>query len=284
MWMWMRMWIAIVGFGEEVVVIVFDPSLPKSQISSCNSFEYAVVPCRTLCCGKIFCTEHLADVRPVTHITSLSSLFNANANTSPQWLHGPNAEGRCPNCENACSLEGGTLSLATPSLKHHSAAALTAPNSKPSPSSRSSSPRSSPEGSQSQSQSKKKKNASSPSSRDHHDQPSFPGSSPPRLPHSHSYSQLPSAPVPVLTTNPTSSSATSSPTLSTAASIDTFSSGEDEPSPSYKTSLQIGIDVSAGSNANLSTTLFSAPTSSWGAASRLVSIVVFLMLVYKVLS
>ena len=28
-----------------------------------HSFEYAVVPCRTLCCGKIFCTEHLADVR-----------------------------------------------------------------------------------------------------------------------------------------------------------------------------------------------------------------------------
>ncbi|KAF8811012.1 hypothetical protein BYT27DRAFT_7090613 [Phlegmacium glaucopus] len=56
-------------------------------------FEYAVVPCRTLCCGKIFCTEHLAD-----------------------WLHGPKAEGRCPNCENACSLEGGTLSLASPPL------------------------------------------------------------------------------------------------------------------------------------------------------------------------
>ncbi|KAF8888486.1 hypothetical protein CPB84DRAFT_1466933 [Gymnopilus junonius] len=47
-------------------------------------FEYAVLPCRTLCCGKMFCTEHLAD-----------------------WLHGPNAEGRCPNCENACSPEGG---------------------------------------------------------------------------------------------------------------------------------------------------------------------------------
>jgi len=28
-----------------------------------GSFEYAVVPCRTLCCGRIFCTEHLADVR-----------------------------------------------------------------------------------------------------------------------------------------------------------------------------------------------------------------------------
>lgn len=32
--------------------------------------------------------------------------------TTLQWLHGPNAEGRCPNCENLCSLQGGTLSLA----------------------------------------------------------------------------------------------------------------------------------------------------------------------------
>ncbi|KAF5317831.1 hypothetical protein D9619_012633 [Psilocybe cf. subviscida] len=54
-------------------------------------FEYAVMPCRTLCCGKLFCTEHLRD-----------------------WLHGPNAEGLCPNCENPCSLQGGTLSLAPP--------------------------------------------------------------------------------------------------------------------------------------------------------------------------
>ena len=36
------------------------------------SFEYAVVPCRTLCCGKIFCTEHLADVR---NLSLLDVLF-----------------------------------------------------------------------------------------------------------------------------------------------------------------------------------------------------------------
>lgn len=28
-----------------------------------RSFEMAVVPCRTLCCGKLFCLEHLAEVR-----------------------------------------------------------------------------------------------------------------------------------------------------------------------------------------------------------------------------
>ncbi|PPQ74869.1 hypothetical protein CVT24_002889, partial [Panaeolus cyanescens] len=37
------------------------------------------------------------------------------------WLHGPNAQGTCPNCENPCSLKGGTLSLATPALVKGSA-------------------------------------------------------------------------------------------------------------------------------------------------------------------
>lgn len=45
--------------------------------------------------------------------SSLPHLFVLNIQ---QWLHGPRAEGRCPNCENACSLEGGTLSLASPAL------------------------------------------------------------------------------------------------------------------------------------------------------------------------
>ncbi len=27
------------------------------------SFESAVLPCRTLCCSKLFCLEHIADVR-----------------------------------------------------------------------------------------------------------------------------------------------------------------------------------------------------------------------------
>ncbi|KAF9474287.1 hypothetical protein BDN70DRAFT_815964 [Pholiota conissans] len=40
-------------------------SLKKESVDrDCGiCFEYAVIPCRTLCCGKIFCTEHLADVR-----------------------------------------------------------------------------------------------------------------------------------------------------------------------------------------------------------------------------
>lgn len=56
-------------------------------------FEYAVKPARTMCCGKIFCKEHLDD-----------------------WLTGPNASGLCPNCDAPCSPEEDTLSLATPSL------------------------------------------------------------------------------------------------------------------------------------------------------------------------
>ncbi|KAF8869050.1 hypothetical protein CPB84DRAFT_1856810 [Gymnopilus junonius] len=148
------------------------------------------------------------------------------------------------------------------------AAPLTVPNSKSSPSSCSSSPHSSPKGlqSQSQDQSKKKKNASSPSSQDHHDVPSFPGSS--EDPMSSSFPLL----------FPTHFSPSAS------ASIDTFSSSEDEPSPSHKTSLQMGLSMGNNLSPNLSTTLFSAPTLSWGATSRLMSIMMFLMLVYKVLS
>lgn len=35
----------------------------SSTLAHSRSFEMAVVPCRTLCCGKLFCLEHLAEVR-----------------------------------------------------------------------------------------------------------------------------------------------------------------------------------------------------------------------------
>ncbi|KAG7085493.1 hypothetical protein E1B28_003055 [Marasmius oreades] len=38
-------------------------------------FEVATSPARTLCCGKLFCTEHVTD-----------------------WLQGPSSDGRCPSC------------------------------------------------------------------------------------------------------------------------------------------------------------------------------------------
>ncbi|KAL0566452.1 hypothetical protein V5O48_015562 [Marasmius crinis-equi] len=38
-------------------------------------FEYAVNPARTLCCGKLYCTEHITD-----------------------WLQGPSSDGKCPSC------------------------------------------------------------------------------------------------------------------------------------------------------------------------------------------
>ncbi|KDR83217.1 hypothetical protein GALMADRAFT_239059 [Galerina marginata CBS 339.88] len=189
-------------------------------------FEYAVVPCRTLCCGKIFCTEHIAD-----------------------WLHGPNAEGRCPNCENACSLDGGTLSLATPSLL---------PRNKPGtlkPGVYASSPLSALQPHQ---------NDTLPGSRD---QSRFSGASPP------ADSKLPSMPKtsnsfpPKLTVSPASST-----TASTAVSLDTTSS-DDEINFPHKHLLITPT--------NLSTTPFS---TSWGAVSRLMSIVTFLMFLYKLLS
>ncbi|KIY71444.1 hypothetical protein CYLTODRAFT_418833 [Cylindrobasidium torrendii FP15055 ss-10] len=45
-------------------------------------FEPAAIPCRALCCGKLFCLEHLTD-----------------------WLHGSSSDGRCPSCKSPCSLE-----------------------------------------------------------------------------------------------------------------------------------------------------------------------------------
>ncbi|KXN84039.1 hypothetical protein AN958_00528 [Leucoagaricus sp. SymC.cos] len=55
-------------------------------------FEYAVQPSRTLCCGMIFCYEHITD-----------------------WLHGPSSDGRCPSCSAPCSTDN-ILSFASPAL------------------------------------------------------------------------------------------------------------------------------------------------------------------------
>ncbi|KAJ7579770.1 hypothetical protein C8J56DRAFT_963565 [Mycena floridula] len=53
-------------------------------------FEAAVRPHWTLCCGRIFCQEHLAD-----------------------WLSGPSSDQRCPSCRAPCTLTGNTLSLSS---------------------------------------------------------------------------------------------------------------------------------------------------------------------------
>ncbi|KAF4617782.1 hypothetical protein D9613_006302 [Agrocybe pediades] len=177
-------------------------------------FEYAVVPCRTLCCGKIFCTEHLAD-----------------------WLHGPNAEGLCPNCENVCSLEGGTLSLATPSLLPSS-------------------------------QVPKPKRASL--------QPTVYPSSPLSEVQPHQNDTLTSSSPSTTRRRRDGGSTTSS--SSTTASMDTDSTLIEEAND-----IQI-LEKSGGAlapAANASTTPFS---TSWGAVSRLVSLLTFLMFVYKLLS
>lgn len=57
----------------KCIIFVF----PISMLNiNAYSFEYAVLPCRTLCCGKIFCTEHLADVRTLSlaHVLCFSIL------------------------------------------------------------------------------------------------------------------------------------------------------------------------------------------------------------------
>ncbi|KAK7047815.1 hypothetical protein VNI00_006143 [Paramarasmius palmivorus] len=55
------------------------------------SFEVAVSPARTLCCGRLYCYEHIYD-----------------------WLHGPSSDGRCPSCGARCSADTGILSLKAP--------------------------------------------------------------------------------------------------------------------------------------------------------------------------
>ncbi|KAF9445462.1 hypothetical protein P691DRAFT_762489 [Macrolepiota fuliginosa MF-IS2] len=60
-------------------------------------FEYAVRPSRTLCCGNIFCSEHITD-----------------------WLHGPSSDGRCPSCSAPCSTSN-IISLVAPTLVPKSA-------------------------------------------------------------------------------------------------------------------------------------------------------------------
>ena len=186
-------------------------------------------PCR--------CTSFL-----VLCCATLNYFFNS------QWLHGPNAEGRCPNCENACSLEGGTLSLATPTLL----ASSQAPN---------------------------KRNASKPAS--------YPPSPLAALQPHHNDTLLDSPP-PAKSThatlapaddNPLHASSTSSPTLSSANGT-AFS---DEECPDQPHGVAVPAVHSASSVLNLggSTTPFSA---SWGTASRFMSIVTFLMFLYKLLS
>jgi len=210
-----------------------------------NSFEYAVRPCRTLCCGKIFCTEHLADVR----IPILSECFESTLYASHQWLHGPNAEGRCPNCENACSLEGGTLSLSSPPLL----ATVQSPS---------------------------RRHTLTPSNRGLYHP------SPLTVAQFRSNDTLRDQPLPRSEVVLRIPDDTSSSTSTTLVSGPAFSSTPDEDANEYHhphnmkgSFTQLGS--ASASAINLSTTPFS---SSWGAISRLMSIITFLMFIYKLLS
>ncbi|KAF8887103.1 hypothetical protein BD779DRAFT_1528158 [Infundibulicybe gibba] len=57
-------------------------------------FELAVSPCRTKCCGALFCAQHIAE-----------------------WLSGAASDGCCPACASPCALDTQhMLSLAPPKL------------------------------------------------------------------------------------------------------------------------------------------------------------------------
>ncbi|CAA7270685.1 unnamed protein product [Cyclocybe aegerita] len=192
-------------------------------------FEYAVDPCRTLCCGKIFCTEHLAD-----------------------WLHGPNAEGRCPNCENTCSLEGSTLSLIPPALLPAS-----------------------------QVPSHNRRHSLSPTTR-------LAGASfsSPLTPAAHLNDAASESPKRAHAKGFSSSSLAdlSADSTSTSSSSTVITASEESEDGDLKAEHHKSTRPFIGANTstlNLSTTPFS---TSWGAVSRLMSIITFLMFLYKLLS
>jgi len=60
-------------------------SLMKDTVSDDRDcgicFEAAVAPCRMVCCGNVFCLNHISD-----------------------WLYGSSSDGRCPSCKKFCSF------------------------------------------------------------------------------------------------------------------------------------------------------------------------------------
>ena len=163
-----------------------------------------------------------------------------------QWLHGPNAEGRCPNCENACSLEGSTLSLSSPLFK---------PTSQSLPG---------------------KRHTPLP---DNHGvfHPSPLAVVQPRSNHTLEDQRTSISELPTHSTS-TSLSSDRDPTIS---SIDEDAEKHPYPHPYVKGGIaQLGSASASAMNLS-STTPFS---SSWGALSRLMSIITFLMFIYKLLS
>jgi len=169
-----------------------------------------------------------------------------------QWLHGPNAEGRCPQCENACSLVGGTLPLSPLSLLQSPASPHT--RRQPlTPSNHGAFHTSSLAPVQSQSNVLQKRHPLSTQTRNE--------------------------------VSPRAATVTQSttPSTSTAASSELAGSSSDEESiRQHYLRLPFTQPGSASASAiSPSTTPFS---QSWGAISRLMSIITFLMFLYKLLS
>jgi len=59
--------------------LITDPVVVDRDCGIC--FEVAVVPCRMICCGDVFCLNHISD-----------------------WLYGSSSDGRCPSCKQLCSF------------------------------------------------------------------------------------------------------------------------------------------------------------------------------------
>jgi hypothetical protein len=68
------------------------------RFPSAASFEVAVAPCRVVCCGSIFCMNHISDVSVLAPFSCSTDLFLR------QWLYGSSSDGRCPSCKEFCSF------------------------------------------------------------------------------------------------------------------------------------------------------------------------------------
>jgi len=63
-------------YGKAVVK---DAAVVDRDCGIC--FEVAITPCRMVCCGNVFCLNHISD-----------------------WLYGSSSDGRCPSCKEMCTF------------------------------------------------------------------------------------------------------------------------------------------------------------------------------------
>jgi hypothetical protein len=72
------------------------------------------MPCKTMCCSKLFCLEH------ISLVCCISSSLPSPLTTIilPQWVYGPSSSRRCPSCQGSCSFISSPPPSPLASLEH----------------------------------------------------------------------------------------------------------------------------------------------------------------------